>query len=172
MKHKARKTEYGFSLLEVIVAIFIISIGIIGAVNLMTYSISSVAIAKSQIIAANLAQEGLEIVRGIRDGNWLEQRINPGIAWNDGLGAVDWRVQYNNPGLIAFADTFLQINSNGFYGYSGIQGFSGTNSLFKRKITISDITVDKEIKVISEVTWSERGRNFKVDADKRLFNWK
>lgn len=156
-----------FSLIEVLIAIFIISIGITGAVSLISYSISAVAISKSQIITANLAQEGLEIVRNIRDSNWLKDS-----DWNNGLGNGDYRVQYNSQSLLAFSDTLLQINSNGFYGYNGIEGFSGgVDTLFKRKITITNIS-NNEIRVVSEITWRERGRSFVVSAESRLYDWK
>lgn len=154
--------QKAFSLLEVLIAIFILTIGITGAVSLITYSISSVAIAKSQVIATNLAQEGIELVRSIRDSNWLED-----VAWDNGLGAGDYRIQYDNGSLLSLAgNPVLRVDSNGFYQYD-----SGTNTFFRRKITISDISAN-EIKVISEITWSERTRSFSVSAENRLYDWK
>lgn len=159
MKHLKNK---GFSLLEVIIAIFILTIGITGAVNLLNYSISSVVVSKSQVIATNLAQEGMEIVRSIRDGNWLEY-----AAWDNGLGAGDYRVQYDNNALLSLSgNPVLKIDSNGFYQYN-----NGTDTIFHRKITISDVGAN-EIKVISEVIWSERARSFSVSAEDRLYDWK
>ncbi len=161
MKHLKNK---GFSLLEVLIAIFIITIGIIGAVSLVNYSISSVAVGKSQIITSNLVQEGMEIVRSIRDSNWLE-----GVAWNSGLDdcSSGCRVQYNRDVLLSLSgNPALKVDSNGFYQYD-----SGTDTFFHRKITISDISAN-EIKVISEVTWSERARSFSVSAENKLYDWK
>lgn len=163
----ATHNKKGFSLLEVLVAIFVLVIGVVGAMNLINYSLSSVAVGKSRIIAVELAQEGLEIVRNIRDSNWIED-----VSWTDGLGAGDWRVQYNDPGLVAFASTPLQINNGGFYGYNGIAGFSGgTNTFFYRKITITNMSAS-EIRAVSEITWNERGKPYVVNAEDRLFNWK
>lgn len=162
----------GFSLAEVIIAAFVIIIGIIGAMSLITYSISNVAIGKSQIIAASLAQEGMEIVRNIRDSNWIEQRINSDANWNDGLDAGSHRVQYNGQSLVSFSDTFLQINSSGLYGYNGVGGFSGgADTFFKRRIEITNVSAT-EIKVISWVTWNERSRSYEIKAESRLYNWK
>jgi len=163
MKHL--NNQKAFSLLEVIIAIFVIVIGIVGAVNLISYSISSVAVAKSQIIATELAQEGLEIVRNIRDSNWLAD-----ITWNSGLNtcASGCRVQYNNSELLALGgNPVLNINSNGFYLYD----ITKPETLFRRKITIISISA-YEIKVVSEVDWSQRGRSFNVNAEDRLYNWK
>ena len=160
-EHQNNTMKNGFSLLEVIIAIFVIVIGIVGAVNLISYSISSVAIAKSQVIATNLTQEGVELVRGIRDSNWIED-----VAWNTGLGDNDYRVQHNNRDLLIFADTPLKIDANGYYQYD-----SGNNTHFYRKITIANISAH-EIKIVSEVTWSERGRSLNVIAENRLYDWK
>lgn len=161
----------GFSLAEVIIAAFITIIGIIGAMSLITYSISNVAVGRSQIIAASLAQEGMEVVRNIRDSNWIED-----VDWNDGLTDSDCsggcRVQYNGQSLVSFADTFLQINSSGLYGYNGVEGFSGgANTLFKRRIEITNVSAI-EIKVVSWVTWNERSRSYEIKAESRLYNWK
>lgn len=172
IKYRVLKGNRGFTLLEVLVAIFVIIIGVTGAVNLISYTVSGVVIGKSQIIATNLAQEGIEIVRNIRDSNWIEQRSDPGLAWNDGLGADDWSVQYNSPSLLSFTNVPLQLNSNGFYGYDGVQGYAGgTDTRFKRTITITNIS-GNEIKVVSQISWSERGRSYTVNAEDRLFNWK
>lgn len=163
----------GFSLAEVIIATFVIIIGIIGAMNLITYSISNVAVGKSQVIAASLAQEGMEIVRNIRDSNWIEGRDpEKDIAWNDGLGDGNYRVQYNGQSLVSFSDTFLQINSSGLYGYNGVEGFSGgADTFFKRRIEITNVS-GTEIKVISKVAWDERSRSYEIEAESRLYNWK
>lgn len=152
--------QRALTLLEVIVAIFVIIIGITGALSLINYTISGVLVGKSQIIAVNLAQEGLEIVRNIRDSNWIQN-----IAWNIGLATGEYQAQYNSDDLLSLAgNPVIKINSNGFYQYD-----VGTNTHFHRKITI---TSANEIKVISEVTWSERGRSFSVSAEDRLYDWK
>ncbi len=161
--------EKAFTLLEVMVAIFVITVGITGILNLISYNISSAMVSRSQIIAADLTQEGLEVVRAIRDNNWL-QGLNP---WSAGLigGAVDCssgcRVEYNSVGLLSLeSNPTIGIDANGFYQYT-----SGTSTPFKRKITITSISAD-QIKVVSETTWSERGRSFVVSAEDRLYNWK
>lgn len=166
-----KKDKNGFSLLEVIFAVLIITIGIIGAANLINYSISQVVVSRSQIIATNLAQEGLEVIRAIRDNNWL-QDLDP---WSTNLigGAIDCtsgcRVEYNSSGLISLGTNLpLKIDSSGVYQYS-----SGTDTLFRRKIILTGIGAPvNEIKVVSEVSWSQRGRSFVISAEDHLYNWK
>lgn len=155
----------GFTLMEVIIAVAIIAVGLVAIVALVNLSVSGIRINKSRIIASNLAQEGLEIVRNIRDNNWLSYKR--GLSnWKDGLAAGDYRAQYDSEALLVFSSTPLKIDSNGFYQY----GDSGTNTLFYRKITIQNID-DNQFKAVCEITWQENGRNNVLSAETRFYNW-
>jgi len=164
---RKKKNNAGFTLLEIIVAMGVIISVLTSALVLITLTVNSTKTSKSKIIAISLSQEGLEIVRNIRDNNWLIGKRTP-LTWRDGLGddsgPIDYRAQYNSSGLLAFSTTPLRLD-NGFYQYD-----SGNNTLFYRKITIEHIG-NNQIRVISEVTWSERGRNQAVSAETRLYNW-
>ena len=61
----------GFTLLETLVTIVVISVGVLGSINLINNSFGLATIAKNKLIAADLAQEGFELVRNIRDVNYL-----------------------------------------------------------------------------------------------------
>jgi len=155
----------GFSMIEVVIAVSIITTALIASLALITSSISSIQLNKTKIIATGLAQEGLEIVRNIRDNNWLDYKRSS-INWLDGLSAGDYRVQYDSESLLAFSPTPLKIDSNGFYKY----GDSGTNTPFYRKITIQ-IVDENQIKVTAVVSWTEKRRSEIVSAETRLYNW-
>jgi len=77
-----RKNQSGITLIETLVAASILIIGIVGALILTTYSIQVSEVSKQELIATNLAREGLEVVRNIRDTEWLDPS-NP--AWMDGI---------------------------------------------------------------------------------------
>jgi prepilin-type N-terminal cleavage/methylation domain-containing protein len=62
----------GFTLIETLVAISLLSIAIVAPMSLTSQSLSAAYYARDQITAFNLAQEGLEAVRAIRDGQILE----------------------------------------------------------------------------------------------------
>ncbi len=83
-------TNKGFTLLEVIIAIFLITVGVGGAFALIQRTITFTAVTSSQLTATYLAQEGIERVRNTRDGNWLRQRTDPTIPWDADLPAGDW----------------------------------------------------------------------------------
>lgn len=57
----------GLTIAELLVSIAILSFGLIAILRLMNFSIIASRQSKDQIIMANLAQEGLEIVRNIYD---------------------------------------------------------------------------------------------------------
>jgi hypothetical protein len=159
--------------MEVIVAVAIIVTTLIAAIALVNFSVSTIVGGESTIIAVSLAQEGLEIIRSIRDNNWLlYKRKSDGSPddWRNGLGLGDpdpkeYRVQYDNLSLLLFSDTFLKIDSDGFYQYD-----VGNNTPFKRKITIEHIG-NNQIKSIIEVTWREKRRSRSIRAEDRLYNW-
>lgn len=75
----------GFSLLEVIVAISILTTGIAGAVALISQTISMGSLATRQLVAAHLAQEGVEVIHNIRHTNWVEEANDGVTKWFDGL---------------------------------------------------------------------------------------
>lgn len=183
MKQKDNKKKekillnQGLTLLEVIIAIFLITVGTLGALALITRTISVTGISSQKAIAAYLAQEGIEIVRNIRDGNWLEQRTNPAFAWDDGLGVGDWEGDYNDQILTqcspipfncpsrGFPLHPLRING-GFYNHT-----FGISTLFFRRITIFDKTADM-FKVSVLVSWQEKGKTYQLQAQENLYNWR
>ena len=76
IKNKSR----GLTLMETLVAIGILSVAISGPLMLSARGLIFAKYAKDQIIAFYLAQEAVEIVRNIRDGN-----LKAGGNWLDGL---------------------------------------------------------------------------------------
>jgi len=150
--------------MEVIIAIAIISVGLLVLVSLLSFGISSLGSAENKMIAIGLAQEGIEITRNIRDTNWLLNKRSPS-NWTDGLAAGNYRVQYNEASLLSFSNIPLKKDSNGVYQYN-----YGINTVFYRKISISHIS-NSQIKVVSEVSWSEKGEDYSVEIEDRFYNW-
>lgn len=170
------KKNNGFTLAELLIAIFVLTSGIISAYIMIQNSINATTSAKMRTIAAYLAQEGIEIVRNIRDTNFLEKARNPDNAWNEGLISGNYQADYRSPGLkdpslnvcpnpCGFSNLwFLRKNNNDFYNYS-----IGEQTDFKRKITIQGET--DILKVIVTVYWLEKSIVKEISIQENLYNW-
>lgn len=78
----------GVGLVEAVVAIGILVTGILSVVTLTQSNIASSQSVEARLIGINLAREGMEAVRSIRDGNWLKGRTGStgtANAWDTGL---------------------------------------------------------------------------------------
>src|SRR3989344_6798261 len=74
----------GFTLVEVIVAIFVVTVGIGGVFAFLQSTLFSGITLENQLIAPYLAQEGVEIVRNIRDTNYVRISEGFGGSWTNG----------------------------------------------------------------------------------------
>lgn len=177
-KKETKKNNKGFTLLETMIAIFVISVGLVGVAAIIFQIFASASISSNNLIASYLTQEGIEIVRSVRDGNWLEERTSANL-WNEGLtvcGATGFIVDYNHsygpnqidPVFPCYNNQFLNIDANGFYSYA-----SGSLTRFQRRITISEgPIIGQSINVRVEIFWSERGRNHRFESQANLYNWR
>jgi len=64
---------------------FIVIVGVGAVFTLVNQTISSNRAASSRLTAIYLAQEGIEIVRNIRDGNFLKIHNGESISWDNGI---------------------------------------------------------------------------------------
>ncbi|MBI2674226.1 MAG: prepilin-type N-terminal cleavage/methylation domain-containing protein [Candidatus Yanofskybacteria bacterium] len=159
-----RTMQRGFTLIETMVALVLITVAMGPVFILATSSINVTSRIEHNLVASNLAQEGVEVIRNIRDTNWVT-----GATFGNNLPTGTWRVQWDTVGggLMAIGSDPVLKNNNGLYSYS-----TGTDTIFRRTITIFKPS-SKEIVVISSVTWVERGNiNRTVSAESHLFDWR
>lgn len=160
-KIKIKKSLAGFTLIEVIIAMFILSLAVFGTYILIQQTLIASSTNQLQLTAYYLGQEGVEIVRNIRDTNWLE-----GNVWTTGLAVGSgWQeADYNSTSLSASQSRNLKIDSNGFYNYT-----SGSDSLFERNISVTDQGDYLQVEVVVE--WVNRGEDRSVQVLNNLYNW-
>ena len=72
-KQKSSKKN-GFSLIEVVFAIGIITVGLISILSLFIHNVRTEINSKNKLIAIYLANESIEIIRQTRDNNWFNNR--------------------------------------------------------------------------------------------------
>ena len=120
----------GFTLIEIMVAISVITIGVVGIYSLAPKVISITFANFDKFVASQLSQEGIEMVRNIRDTNLLNWS-----SWDSGLTSclepIGCEIDYDDSSLQYYQGRLLKINSSGFYNYE-----NGQNTKFKRKIII------------------------------------
>jgi hypothetical protein len=69
--NKRLNLQSGQTLIETIIAIFVLTTALVSSLALVIYVLSNSGLNQNQIIATNLAREGVEIMRKRRDSNWL-----------------------------------------------------------------------------------------------------
>ncbi|MBN2087586.1 hypothetical protein JW758_04515 [Candidatus Peregrinibacteria bacterium] len=76
------KNKRGETILETVIAVSILAIGVTLSSTLMASSLRNMNSSKSRVIAVNIAREGIEAVRNIRDTNWLKYSSQLRECWN------------------------------------------------------------------------------------------
>ena len=70
--YKLKADTRGFSLIETLMALFVLMVGVIGSFAVVSQAIRTSPTARQELIAAQLAQEGIEISRNVRDNTLLQ----------------------------------------------------------------------------------------------------
>lgn len=179
----------GFSLIELLIAITVIFIGLISILSSATYSLSISKISVNEIVAVNLASEGIEVVRNVRDSNWL--RGSPWDQWNiDGETdpnnnyflhidnttdlTNDWIIHAVGGGPLAPIRPKVYYDSTyHYYGQRNPPSIppSWQETPFARVINITNISAE-EVRVVSTVNWTDQAGNHSVSIVEYLYNWK
>ncbi len=76
------KHRKGETILETLIAMGVLLIGIMMASTIMSTSIRNINSSKNRVVAVNIAKEGLEAIRNIRDTNWLKFNSKKRECWN------------------------------------------------------------------------------------------
>lgn len=173
-KYKNKKS--GFSLIEILAVLFIISTSLLGVVSLIVQNIQVQSINRNNLIASSLAQEGIELIRQTRDANWRS-----GNSYLNKLSDGNYRIDYrlNAPAALnSSTDTKLYLE-NGFYINQNGGETNLTATIFSREIVLekqSDylgLGVDKSpllVRVI--ISWNDRTKPYNYELRALLFDWK
>lgn len=169
----------GFTFLEVVIALFVFITGILGVYLIVQYPLVYINESADQLIASYLAQEGIEIVRNIRDENFLNK--GPTRPWYLNLlgdnckngCSIDY-ICYSNPG--SYEDTSLKFGKNltSGYGYTYCPSLSHDTTIFKRVVTITPIPNEANPEYLGvkvEVSWTEKSKPHNVVLYENLYNW-
>lgn len=175
-----KRKKGGFTLVEALIATTILIVGILSAFILVTRALYNAAVIQDRLTASFLAQEGVELVRQIRDTNFIQILNGQNNDWLDGLDIGSYIVEAD---LEGGSVNLMPLDENeapdlfrdrvfGNYDYDN----SEYPTSFNRKIIISSVEKDGEIiedqiRVEVIMKWQTRHLNFDLTVEDRLFNW-
>lgn len=186
-----KSSSAGFTLVETLVAIAIFATSVTALISITARGINDNVFVKNKLIAAHLAEEGLELVRNMRDTSVLPEN---GVDWTVFLTDTDDWVGHCYSGNLSGTDACYidgavgqlmveECNVGGVDGACPPLGFEGStsrytyntisDSIFTRTITIRPMIAGntEEVIVNSVVKWSQGSNEYKVSYQYNLFNW-
>ncbi len=177
---KTQKFSKGFTLVETLVAIGILSLSITATFTAVQNGIQSSTTAKDQTIAFYLAQEGMEFIKNIRDENALNSLDGSPTHWLYGMSSAPSDPCYfgefcviDSPqktitqcsGGLGTCPVLRQEASSGLFGYNS--GWPATT--FKREIQFQQISAN-EVTVLMNISWTYRGQSKSFQVSELFFN--
>lgn len=163
-----KKKNRGFTLIEALVAIAILTVSIAGPITIASRGIASAVFARDQITAFYLAQEAIEFIRNKRDENNLR-----GNGWVDGLSkcldgkvcTIDSKNNEINECIGGICPVLKYNDSTAFYSYD-----SGEDSNFTREIRMVTINV-KEIAITTTLSWTTGTITKSFTVKEHILDW-
>jgi len=161
-----------------LLSITVLLVGIVGVYLPLSSSYYFNIYSKNRLEAAFLSQEAIEIIKNIRDTNFLEyHNISSSNPWNEGLSSGYYEVSYSDtssqdPTLIScpapcnFSSLhYLKKPPHSFYNYS-----IGNNTIFKRRVYLQQI--DPEIiRVVATTFWKVQKGVHEISAEDKIYKW-
>jgi len=149
----------GFTLIETLVAVSILSIAIAGSLFAANSTLVAASIARDKMIASYLAQESIERVRWVRDNYYLAS-----YPTGDNPSAE------SGPAWINFRNAISVCSSSCNPTTLPLLGLDAVPAQFTRTLQITQVN-DKDEKAISKVSWSYHGIMYSVEVTDHFTPW-
>ena len=182
----------GFTLVETMIAVTILTLAIAGPLVTASRAIVAAQIARDQLIANYLAQEGIEYVRAMRDDEYLSAYQVGGAdvsatAWDNFLNGSDAAsISHCQNSACMFDPSRAMGTGSGLsltpcsgasctplYLSSGIyteQSGNGTMTPFTRTVQAIAVSASDE-RIVSTVSWTFHGTPYTVTVTDHLTPW-
>ncbi len=161
MKNKA------FTLIETLIGITLITVVLTAVTGLILSTMLSNQRNAHILQATALAQEGVEVMRHVRDSNWLQN-----YSWDGGSG--EWGGDFD---LGDGESETLYLTQSGcahhwcFGGDGEVYVYDEEDTfVFEREILV-DYVEEGAVEVTAVVTWDEKGVDRSVELSTHLTDW-
>lgn len=177
-----RNLPRGQTLLESLLAVTVIVIGIVAIVSLFIALNIAGRQNQDQLVASYLAQEGIEVIRNIRDSNWLAQESGKSLDWTDNwtasadITAIPL-LSFNYVWSLSFVpnDYSLLYQDPDTKVYRQFDGSVPANYLptkWSRLLEISPLPSGNGYQIISKVKWAEQGKEHIFALAENIYDWR
>jgi len=154
-------TQKGFSILEVMMALFVLVVGIGGTISLTGISIINSRRSLDSIVASQLSQEGIELTRNIRDNNLANKEESFSGSFPD-LDAATCVIDVSTLSLDCSGVISEKLYLNSEYVFVSDSGMP-TETKFYRRIFIKKIGAASEDRdITSMVYWGTALNNDEI----------
>lgn len=186
---KTQNTKKGFTLIETVIAIFILTLAMAPLLTLAASGYYSVRYSRNQIVADNLVQEAVEIIRNRRDTIFFEESTDPAIIagrwaqmrslFNSCFTSNGCAIDIYTTGPLVVSCTaqcpYLTYYENqGLYAYTISYPYTGGTTYptsYVRTVKMTQTQTD-QIRGTVTVSWLDGGRTRTSTQDFLLTNWK
>lgn len=162
---KIKEKTKGFTLLEMLISLLVIVVGVLGVFTAVARFSQNTQQEKENLIASYLCQEGIEIIKNIRDTNWVANS-----AWDNGLTACSAGCEVDYQGVLTpWSEDGRKLyieGATGFYKYISSPLSGDTETPYTRRINIAS-SVD-ELDITVNVYWL--GNTMTVKEN--IYNWR
>lgn len=192
-----KSSQKGFTLLETLIAVFILTLALTGPIYIATLAIRSSVESRDNVSAYYLAEEAIEVIRNARDAASLQRTVSDTTWLTNITGGINCSNAKSSPTITSCVMT--RSGATGVYTFTQCSGTcpplvfnpSGsiiygqddtsdatTTSKFTREIylqtavqdTATDQNAFKEIDVVVTMKWRDRGRDKQLQLVERLHN--
>lgn len=176
----AIKNISGLTLMETTIALGILMIGVLASLTLMLSSFNYIQATEQEIVIVNLAREGIEIVRSMRNSESPLSASDVDLfdgSYDDASYIVDIEDTNSassfNSNELSGVDNLENCTECSLYLKDGryVHDTSGDDTVFKRMVTINPGASADEKIIVSEVSWTVKGKTHTYALESHLTNW-
>lgn len=153
----------GQSLFEVVGALAVISLLIVGLINITTTSVRNTTFSRNNSVANGHAQQLSEWLRGQRDTNWVSFKAN--AEANGGIYCFD-NLNWSNSGVCGTSEVILGTTFKRSAVFTCFQG--GAASAASALCSSALVNI---IQANITVTWTDGQGDHNVNLTTQLTNW-